>query len=283
MKNRPYGQILFGWVAREVPFSPPHPSNYVRNSLFMQNATLAPLVLSALLTTILPAQTPQRETLEYAVEWHLVPAGRARLSSGPPPSSEKKAQMETKLHLESTGLVSRLFHVNDDYTAELKSNLCAEQSFMTAHEAGRNRETKVVYDSATRKAAYRERDLTTNKLTSHDTEIPSCVHDIIGGLFQLRTLFLEPGKSTTIPVSDGKKSVMLKIEAQRREEIKTPLGLRKCIAYEVFAFNDVLYKRQGHLHVWLTDDARHLPVQIQIRMQFTIGTITLRLDKDEKA
>ena len=98
----------------------------------------------------------------------------------------------------------------------------------------------------------------------------------------LRTLSLEPGKSTTIPVSDGKKSVMLKVESQRREEIKTPLGMRKCIAYEVFAFNDVLYKRQGHLHVWLTDDARRLPVQIQIRLQFTIGTITLRLDKEEK-
>jgi len=249
----------------------------------MPKAILVPLALSALLAAMLPAQTPQTETLEYAVEWRLVPAGRARLSSGPPPPSERGVQMETKLHLESTGLVSRLFHVNDDYTAELKSNLCAEQSFMTAHEAGRNRETKVVYDSATRRASYRERDLTTNKTTAHDTEIPSCVHDIIGGLFQLRTLSLEPGKSAVIPVSDGKKSVMLKVEAQRREEIKTPLGLRKCIAYEVFAFNDVLYKRQGHLHVWLTDDARRVPVQVQIRMQFTIGTITLRLDKDEKA
>jgi hypothetical protein len=236
-----------------------------------------------LVTALLPAQTPQKETLEYAVEWRLVPAGRARLSAGPPPASEKSAQLETKLHLESTGLVSRLFHVSDDYTAELKSNLCAEQSFMTAHEAGRNRETKVVYNSATRQATYREHDLTTNKMISHNTEIPSCVHDIIGGLMQLRTLSLEPGKSTTIPVSDGKKSVMLKVESQRREEIRTPLGMRKCIAYEVFAFNDVLYKRPGHLHVWLTDDARRLPVQIQIRMQFTIGTITLRLDKDEKA
>ena len=245
----------------------------------MSKAFLSLVLLAALAR----AQAPPKETLEYAVEWRLVPAGRARLSSGPPPASEKGSEMETKLHLESTGLVSRLFHVSDDYTSELKSNLCAEQSFMTAHEAGRNRETKVVYDAATHKATYRERDLTTNAVVNHDTEIPPCVHDIIGGLYQLRTLSLEPGKTTTIPVSDGKKTVMLKVESHRREEIKTPLGPRKCIDYEVYAFNDVLYKRQGHLHIWLTDDARRVPVQIQIRLQFTIGTITLRLDKDEKS
>ncbi len=241
------------------------------------------LLSLVLLAALLQAQTRQKETLEYAVEWRLVPAGRAKLSSGPPPASEKRSEMEAKLHLESTGLVSRLFHVNDDYTSEYKGSLCAEQSFMTAHEAGRNRETKVVYDASTHKASYRERDLTNNAVVTHETEIPACVHDIIGGLYELRTLSLEPGKSTTIPVSDGKKTVMLKVESHRREEIKTPLGARKCIDYEVYAFNDVLFKRPGHLHVWLTDDARRVPVQIQIRLQFTIGTITLRLDKDEKS
>jgi hypothetical protein len=33
--------------------------------------------------------------------------------------------------------------------------------------------------------------------------------------------------------------------------------------------------------IWLTDDARHLPVQIRIRMQLVIGTITLSLDKEQ--
>jgi hypothetical protein len=45
----------------------------------------------------------------------------------------------------------------------------------------------------------------------------------------------------------------------------------------------VLFKRSGHLHVWLTDDNLRLPVQLQIRLQFTIGTITLKLDKEEKS
>jgi hypothetical protein len=226
------------------------------------------------------------ETLEYDVEWRLVAAGKAKLSfapsSGETKSGETKPGREMKLHLESTGLVSRLYHVSDDYTSEATENNCAASTFMNAHEGSREKETKVEYDAAAHKAVYRERDLIKNTTISKEIPVPPCPHDIIGGLYQLRTMTLEPGKSVFIPISDGKKSAQLKIECQRREEIKTPLGLRKTLLYEIFAFNDVLYKRPGHVHVWLTDDARRVPVQIEIRLQFTIGTITLRLAKDER-
>ena len=45
--------------------------------------------------------------------------------------------------------------------------------------------------------------------------------------------------------------------------------------------NGVIYPRKGRVFVWLTDDARRLPVQIRLRMQFPIGTVTLRLQKEE--
>jgi hypothetical protein len=106
---------------------------------------------------------------------------------------------------------------------------------------------------------------------------------VVSGLYQLRTMALEPGKTVYIPVSDGKKSVNMKIECQRREEIKTLLGPKKTLLCEIFAFNDVLYRRPGHVHVWLTDDERRVPVQIEIRLQFTIGTVTLRLAKDGRS
>ena len=98
-----------------------------------------------------------------------------------------------------------------------------------------------------------------------------------GGVYFLRTLNLEPGQSTEIPVSDGKKSVLAKVEAQQREDVRTPSGSYKTIRYEIYLFNNVLYRRSAHLFVWLTDDRRRLPVQIRVRMQFTIGTITLQL------
>jgi len=224
---------------------------------------------------------PGSEVLNYQVEWRLITAGSAKITWTAVPRTATGPN-ELRMHLESTGLVSRLFHVDDDYTSALGQNLCAQNLFIMAHEGTRNKETRVTYDAQTRKALYLEKDLIRNVTVQHDVDIPACVHDVLGGLVLLRTLRLEPGKTAQIPVSDGKKFVQVKVESERREELSTPMGPRKTIRYEVFLFDNVLYKRSGHLHIWLTDDAERLPVQLQIRLQFTIGTITLKLEKDEK-
>jgi hypothetical protein len=225
---------------------------------------------------------PNHEVFDYAIEWRLIPAGSAKLTWTSLPHSGPAAN-ELRLHLESAGLVSRLFRVEDDYTAAFGQNLCAQNSFLAAHEGSRNKETRVTYDAQQRKANYIEKDLIKNVTTVHDVEIPPCVHDVMGGLMVLRTLHLEPGNTVQIPISDGKKFVQVKVESQRREEINTAMGIRKTIRYEVFIFDNVLYKRAGHLHVWLTDDNFRLPVQLQVRLQFTIGTITLTLQQEEKS
>jgi len=75
--------------------------------------------------------------------------------------------------------------------------------------------------------------------------------------------------------------VMAKVEAAQREDVKTPDGTFKTIRYELYLFNHVLWDRSGHLTIWLTDDRRKLPVQIRVRLQFTIGTILLQLTKHE--
>jgi hypothetical protein len=228
-----------------------------------------------------PPGIPVHETLEYEIEWRLIPAGTAALTWAAL-NNNTGSGGELRLHLESAGLVSRLFRVNDDYTASLAQNYCVQNYFLSAHEGNRSKETRVVYDPQTRKASYIEKDLVKNSVINHEVDIPACVHDVVGGLLVLRNLRLEPGKTAQIPISDGKKYVQAKVESQRREDIKTELGTFKTVRYEVFLFDNVLFKRSGHLHVWLTDDDWRLPVQLQVRLQFTIGTITFRLRKQEK-
>jgi len=223
---------------------------------------------------------PAKETLEYTVEWRLITAGKVQLGWIVNPQADKEG-WQTKVHLESTGLVSKLFKVYDDYSSQLNESLCASSSLMNSQEGKRHRETRITFDAASRKASYREKDLDTNNtVASNDIDIPACVHDVFGGLYLLRTKRLEPGQSIQVPISDGKKSVSAKVEAQARETVKTPSGTYKTIRYEAYLFNDVLYRRPAHLYFWLTDDARKLPVQVRVKMQFTIGTITLQLEKE---
>jgi uncharacterized protein DUF3108 len=223
---------------------------------------------------------PSRETLSYNIEWRLITAGKARLDWSAAPDTQ--AGWQVRFHLESIGLVSKLYKVEDDYAAILNQALCAQSSQMTTREGNRQRETKVTFDAASRRAGYLERDRVKNTVVlSKEIDIPECVHDVIGGIYHMRTLTLDPGQSAQMPVSDGKKSVMVKIEAQQRENVKTPAGSFKTVRHEIFLFNNVLYNRSARLYVWLTEDSRKLPVQIRVRMPITVGTLTLLLEKYE--
>lgn len=224
---------------------------------------------------------PSKEVLTYNVEWRLINAGRATIDWGPT-AVEGQEGWQARLNLESTGMVSRLYRVDMESISTLDRDFCAVSTMTSGREGSRRRETSVTFDAEAHKAFYHERDLVRNALVSNQqVTIPPCVHDALGGMFYLRGIELEPGKSIEIPVSDGKKSVMAKVEAQQREDVKVPDGTFKTIRYEIYLFNNVLYRRPAHLYVWLTDDNRKLPVQIRVRLQIAIGTITLQLAKHE--
>jgi hypothetical protein len=225
---------------------------------------------------IAPGPLHNAESLRYNIEWRLITAGKAHLtwaSSG--------SGFQAGLDVESAGLVSKLFKVNDEYSAAMDRNLCAHTTLLKTSEGSRHRETKIIFDQEHKKASYSERDVAKNTvLATKEIDVPGCVSDIIGALYRMRTLDMDLGQSRQIPVSDGKKSAMVRVEAQQRDQIKTPAGVFKAIRYEAFLFNNVIYGRSGRVYVWLTEDARRLPVQIQVRLQLHIGTITLQLEKE---
>jgi hypothetical protein len=237
-----------------------------------------------LLVSVVPAtpqasapSLPARETLYYNVEWRLITAGRAKLSL-----EYSQEGWQVGMQLDSVGLISKFFHVADQYNSSMNSTLCTESVQLTAYEGSRQRETRITFDLVNHKANYVERDRAKNTvILSREIDTPPCVHDVPGGLYLLRTLDLEPGQSRMVAVSDGKKAVMAKVEGQAREDVKTAEGVFHTVRYEAYLFNNVLYKRPAHLEIWLSDDRRRLPVQIRVRMPFTIGTITLQLDKHE--
>src|SRR5450759_4840025 len=253
----------------------------MRNWPFMVFKLLLPPLVCATLAFSQSSGLPAKEALYYSIDWRLFTAGKAKVELTT--TGQPRPGYQTNLHLESTGIVSKLFKVEDDYSSNMTSAYCAQTLQMTTHEGNRLRETKITFDAEARKAIYLERDRAKNNaiVLAQETDIPSCVHDVIGGLFFIRTLNLEPGQSTQIPVSDGKKSVMVKVKALEREDLKTPEGTFKTIPYEVYLFDGVLYRRSAHVNVWVSDDRRKLPVQIRVRMTFTIGTITLQLEKHE--
>ena len=224
-----------------------------------------------------PKPFPYREKLEYSIEWRLITAGMARIDIEP-----TGPNWETKLNIESAGMVTRLYRVNDVYRALTNNQFCGIHATLDAQEGKRHRFSSLSFDGSKKKVAYEERDLVKNKATQKTIDIAPCTHEIVGALSALRMMRVDLGKTIMLPVTDGKKMVMARVEAQQKETIEIDKQKFQTIRYEAFLFDNVLYRRKGRLWVWMTDDASRLPVQIRVRLGFPIGNITLTLDKDER-
>ena len=98
-----------------------------------------------------PAQA--KEKLTYAVEWRLIRAGTVTVERQPHQSS---------MRLESAGIVSTLFRIDDVYTVHYEDAACATSSVMESMERERHHETRVTYDRSRNHASFIERDLVTN-------------------------------------------------------------------------------------------------------------------------
>ncbi len=250
--------------------------------MFFLRCTPIVCVLATLLSASPAPQLPG-ESLYYGVEWRFVYAGNVSLTLVRGADHTENIAV----HLQSAGLVSKLFTLDDNYNAQLTGDtFCAHGSELDAVEGKRHHRTETQFDYNRGKVTWEERDLVKNTMFRNgETDLPAaCVSDVIGALYVLRGMRLEPGQSVQIPASNGRKAANVHIDVQDREEVATAkMGTLKTIRCEANIFNGVLYSRNAHFSVWLTDDARHLPVQFRIRMPFVIGTITLQLEKESHA
>jgi uncharacterized protein DUF3108 len=220
---------------------------------------------------------PSPETLSYRIEWRMVLAGQAKLQM-----DRLQQNWRIKLSLQSGGLVSRLFRVDDSYSVTGNDKFCGESSSFESQEGKRHVTESEQFDNNRHKAIFDVHDLTKNVQEHHEVDIAPCTYEIIGALASVRLGKLEPGKSITIPIVNGKKMAYAKIEAQAKENISIDGNKYPTTRYEAYVFDNVVFRRKGSLRVWLSDDAAHVPVQLQFQMGFPIGNITLELEKAEK-
>jgi hypothetical protein len=242
-------------------------------------------VFAAALTIVAPAQQtmqnnfPCPEKLSYRVEWHAITAGSATVNM----THRQSDEWQTTMDLESAGMVSRLYRVLDKYSVLTTSKFCAISAEMDAQEGKHNKYEKFTVDAARHKVSYYEQDRVKNHDSRTELDAPSCTYDITGALEELRRLDLQPGKSMTVPVTDGKKIANVRIDAQGKENVSYQGKNVPAIRYEAFVFDNVLYKRKGRLLVWITDDSARLPVLVRMHVAFPVGTVNVQLEKQERS
>jgi hypothetical protein len=94
-------------------------------------------------------------------------------------------------------------------------------------------------------------------------------------VYFIRTQDLKEGKTITIPVTDVGQVYMIDVIPVKREDVEVQAGKFRSVELDLKIFDGKYIRRSGQLLVWLTDDARRLPVRARIKSSGTTVNITL--------
>ena len=214
------------------------------------------------------------ETLTYDVSWSdTVTAGSATLTVRDKRASFGSTAYYLVAEGRPTNLLSKLYAVYykadtlvDAYT------LYPQRGSVFSQESGRQRMKETKFDQARHAATFQMRTSTT---MTQDQALPGPTHDGLSALTAMRTMTLAPGASSSFAVSDSGYLYRVTLNVGAKETIATPLG--GLPAWKIVpAIRDGKGQVVGRgLAVWISDDARRLPVRIQA--QLPVGSFVLTL------
>jgi Protein of unknown function (DUF3108) len=216
-----------------------------------------------------------RQTLRYEAEYRFWTAGLATLRV------ERAANQEHVTGTaDSTGVVALLFRVQDRFNAYFDAqSLCSSKLLKHTEEGSHWRDTTITFDYQRHKSVLEEKNLKTGQSKHTENDIPGCVTDVVSGILYVSSLPLQPDATYSFPLNDGGKTVTIQAHVEGREQVKTPAGTFQAIRVGPEGDYSAL-KNRGRVLIWYSDDARHLPVQIQARLFW--GTLTVYLASIDK-
>jgi len=105
--------------------------------------------------------------------------------------------------------------------------------------------------------------------------IPPGVQDALSSFYYTRYQALPIGGSIVFDYHASRKSTPLQVKVIGRERIQVPAGTFDCIAIEPALKAGGIFKNNGRLVIWITDDSRRMPVLMKSKL--TIGSISVIL------
>lgn len=211
----------------------------------------------------------------YSALWRVFTAGTATLRL------ESAGQQDRVLGTaDAASAAALLYHVQDHYQSSFDpATFCSTNTSREIEEGLRRVNTRITFDYAQHKSLLEQKNLKKNESRNQEHPIPSCVTDILSGIFYTASLPLQPGSTYSFPLNDGGETLTVIVHAEAREQIKTPAGTFNTIRVQPEAASGLL-KDKGKIWIWYSDDAARIPVQARAHMYWGMLTFTLqRIDK----
>jgi len=207
------------------------------------------------------------EILEYELAYGIVKVGRARLETVEQGRLRGRAVLQIRSRGKSLKWVDAIYPVRDEVLSWLDLDSLLSLRFVkNLHEGSYAKETEADYFHEEGVARYA--DGTTAELVAGS-------QDILTALYLIRSLPLEPGMSLRIPVHDNRKNYPLRVLVRGRETVSTALGEMPCLVLEPYLESGGIFKSEGKMLVYLSEDALRVPVLLRARAPVGSFTSTL--------
>ena len=141
------------------------------------------------------------------------------------------------------------------------------------HQGRYTRDQRVTIDPASGRVVIEDRGV------PRTAEATPCVLDVLSAFYVARARGVPAGQQISVPVFDAGRSYDLVFRAIGHEELDLPrpLGRVKTLIVEpLVPAGSGLFAQEGDLKVWVTDDARRIPVRA--RTKVAVGSVSADLE-----
>ncbi len=182
----------------------------------------------------------------------------------------------------SEGFFSRLFgiHFNFRIASTVEPNsFVVLRTDRHDQQGNRLRVSEAIFDRTANNIIWTERD--PNAASPQPTQtatlpLGDTSHDILSALYFLRTQELTPGRSFELVVSDSGRIYRVPVRVAERSRMRTALGQMPVVRLEMDIFGEGrIVAGEGQMALWITDDARRIPVLA--RLDHSMGTLEITL------
>jgi len=214
------------------------------------------------------------EKISYDISWTFVRAGSATLEVLPNGSIEGKKALHIRALAKSTPFIDTFYKVRDSIESWVDLGVNRAYLYKKDQSEGDYVRNYLIRFDMNGSVAYRYSKGTLKNAVI----IPQGCFDPLSMLFFFRTKPLSVGYEFAAPVTDGEKAVVGRARVLRRETVTTPAGTFDTflVEPEVKEIGGVFRKSpNATLHVWITADARRIPVRVQSKV--VVGHFTMEM------
>ncbi len=214
------------------------------------------------------------EVLTYDVGWSTyVTAGSATMSVVDKKPSSNSIVYSIVAEGRPSSLLSALYSLSYKVETLLDSYALLPERASVFSQEGRRQRTKVTtFDRVARKARYEVR---TTTIVRKDIPINAQTLDALSALYVLRTMPLRTGDRFSMSVCDNGNIYAVQIAVGGVESITTGIGAVSAIRVTPTIMAPENQSPGGGFVIWLTNDARRLPVRMEA--QLLVGKFALAL------